>query len=367
MEPTPAELKGMHTIEPVVAFVPMDAALAATFYAELGLEPGAPLRSLAAIDKDDLLEARSNMKLGGVALNAAAKGKVVTAWRVSRVALGVEKSTEVQVGDAELTRKLNEKKLEVLAIQAQAAATTATRPDGASTDCTVGQVNLAEVLDQTLTGSIPMLSDEEIQKCHNRFTAITEGKCPKEQKPTDQQLTALMFLLLKVLNLYADFAIFGPHGNRLRRKLMLSGLVPAGDGTYKRVELRGPPDIATWAAAFLVLRAALLMIGAASMAALDKYYDRVIRLAREYGSEVWMLLYQCDVRMRLEEMPSMRRDILEEVEDIHKAEEFIRTTHHVHGIWSGSGRRTRSPTSFGAMSLKSRPRRSSSRSRRRTT
>ena len=100
---------------------------------------------------------------------------------------------------------------------------------------------------------------------------------------------------------------------------MLSGLVPCGDGTYKRVELRGPPDIATWAAAFLVLRAALLMIGACSMAALDKYYDRVIRLAREYGPEVWMLLYQCDVRIRLEEMPSMRRDILEEVEDIKKA------------------------------------------------
>ena len=59
-------------------------------------------------------------------------------------------------------------------------------------------------------GSIPLLSDEEIQKCHNRFTAITEGKCPKEQTPTDQQLTALMFLLLKVLNLYADFATFGP-------------------------------------------------------------------------------------------------------------------------------------------------------------
>ena len=84
MDPTPAELQAMRTIEAVVAFVPMDAALAATFYAELGLEPAAPLRSLAAIEKEDLVEARSKMKLGDVALNAAAKGKVVTAWPVSR-------------------------------------------------------------------------------------------------------------------------------------------------------------------------------------------------------------------------------------------------------------------------------------------
>ena len=41
-----------------------------------------------------------------------------------------------------------------------------------------------------------------------------------------------MFLLVRVLNLYADFAIFGPRGNRLRRKLTLTGLVPAGDGSY---------------------------------------------------------------------------------------------------------------------------------------
>ena len=51
----------MKTVEAVVAFVPMAAALAASFYKELGLEPGAPLRSLAAIDKEDLLEARAKM------------------------------------------------------------------------------------------------------------------------------------------------------------------------------------------------------------------------------------------------------------------------------------------------------------------
>ena len=125
-------------------------------------------------------------------MSATAKGKVVTAWRISRVATGLEKSTSAINEEAELTRKLNEKKLEVLKVQAEVA-TTSTGQSSGTNDPTVGQVNLAEVLDQTLTGTIPMLSDAEIQQCHSRFQAITEGKCPKEQKPTDQQLTALMF------------------------------------------------------------------------------------------------------------------------------------------------------------------------------
>ena len=137
MEPSALELKEMTKVSDIVAFVPMAAPLAATFYKELDIEPGAPLRSLAAIEKEDLLEDRTNMKVEGAALPATAKGKVATAWRVSRVAMGLEKSTAVEVDDAEMARELNQNKLEVLAVQAKAAATPASRTDGASSDCTV--------------------------------------------------------------------------------------------------------------------------------------------------------------------------------------------------------------------------------------
>ena len=59
--------------------------------------------------------------------------------------------------------------------------------------------------------------------------------------------------------------------------------------------------------------------GAASVSAVDRYYDCALRLAQGYGTDVWYLLYQCDMRMRLEEMPSMRLDILDEVEEIKRA------------------------------------------------
>ena len=65
MEPSGAELKEMTKVSDIVAFVPMAAPLAATFYKELDIDPGAPLRSLAAIKKEDLLEARTNMKVEG--------------------------------------------------------------------------------------------------------------------------------------------------------------------------------------------------------------------------------------------------------------------------------------------------------------
>ena len=123
MEPSATELKAMTKVEDIVAFVPMAEALATTFYKELDIDPGAPLRSLAAIEKEDLLEARANMKVDGASLSATAKGKVVTAWRISRVATGLEKSTSTINEEADLTRKLNEKKLEVLKVQAEVAST----------------------------------------------------------------------------------------------------------------------------------------------------------------------------------------------------------------------------------------------------
>ena len=40
-------------------------------------------------------------------------------------------------------------------------------------------------------------------------------------------------------------AVFGPNAKRLRRKLAFSGLVIAEDGSFQRIEIRGPPSFPT--------------------------------------------------------------------------------------------------------------------------
>jgi len=49
------------------------------------------------------------------------------------------------------------------------------------------------------------------------------------------------------------------------------------------------------------------MIGIASVSALDCYYEHVKRLHAMFGSDLWLLLYQTDMRMRMEQWERIRR------------------------------------------------------------
>ena len=99
----------------------------------------------------------------------------------------------------------------------------------------------------------------------------------------------------------------------------MSGLIMAADGTFTRIELKGPPDFDAWLACFRVYRAAMIMLSAIGVADLDRYIDRITQLLRDYGACVWHLLYQADVRMRREEIPTIRRILTAERNAIIKA------------------------------------------------
>ena len=68
-----------------------------------------------------------------------------------------------------------------------------------------------------------------------------------EIEPTQDQLSAIHQLVKNGITPYVDFSIFGAHGRRLLRKLtFISYQFNVPDGTWKRMELRGPPDFNTW-------------------------------------------------------------------------------------------------------------------------
>ena len=216
--------------------------------------------------------------------------------------------------------ELEIKKVEVLKIQADTALK-ATTGAAASTDAPASgtMIQLSEVLDQLSKVSCPMLSLAELSKAQAVYEQRMEGKCPKDEAPTDIQISATMFCLRQSWNVFADFAIYGPHQHRMMRKLLLSGLVPAGDGTYRRIELKGPPDFHIWKKAFKVYRNNMIMIEAVGVNQLDRYLQIMSKFYSDYGACVWLLLYQADVRMRYEEMPTIRRELAEEAEKIKKA------------------------------------------------
>ena len=183
---------------------------------------------------------------------------------------------------------------------------------------TVGQVSLAETLDQTLTGTIPVLSQAELIAAHDVYEVLMEGPCLKDERPSDHQITAVFFMLGTDLNVFADLAIFGPHHIRIQRKLALSGLIPVAGGGFRRIEFKGPPDVGVWTVSFTVFRNTLLMGKAVGLSPMERYVKKIHGYVQKYGTKVWHLLYQADVRMRLEELPTIRRELVKEAEAVRK-------------------------------------------------
>ena len=95
--------------------------------------------------------------------------------------------------------------------------------------------------------------------------------------------------------------------------------MPSSSGSFRRVEIRGPPDIHVWTAHFTVYRNLGIMLNIAGVLAFDDYIAKIWRFLRDYGTVVWHLLYQAEARFRLEELPEIRRRLKKEKEEVEKA------------------------------------------------
>ena len=104
-----------------------------------------------------------------------------------------------------------------------------------------------------------------------------------------------------------DFAVFGPHGLRLLRKLTISSFAMNASGEWQRRELPGPPSYEGWFEIFRVFRTTFLLLGAASAERLDSYCEHIRSLHSRFGSECWGLIYMADVHMRSEQFERIRR------------------------------------------------------------
>ena len=63
-----------------------------------------------------------------------------------------------------------------------------------------------------------------------------------------------------------------------------------------------------WTCFFVVFRNSLLTAKAVGINPLERHIKKFHGYVKKCGTKVWHLLYQADVRMRLEEMPSVRCD-----------------------------------------------------------
>ena len=132
---------------------------------------------------------------------------------------------------------------------------------------------------------------------------------PKDSEPTAEQVSSLLHLINQGHPPYADFAIFGPYGHRLYKKIKLSGVTIGRDGTLKSVELHGPANIGLWLQSYQVLVNTLVMLDTVDLGTLLTYKEKIEKFHDRYGEKICAILYQADVRCRLELMERTKRQL----------------------------------------------------------
>ena len=177
-----------------------------------------------------------------------------------------------------------------------------------------GLIKLSQVIDQTEDDEISRMDDDDITKAYSCYYNRFGDMPPNEEEPTAEQLAGVSHLMKVQRPPYVNMAIFGPHGYRITRRLKLAGLKIGRDGEMRTIEIEGPPTIDDWVHCFKVLRTILIMLDQVDVAALDAYQALITKYARTYGKDVWLIIYQADVRCRLENFERIRRRLLSEQE-----------------------------------------------------
>ena len=210
---------------------------------------------------------------------------------------------------------------------------------------------ISEVLDQIDDTAYVPLAPAVVAQMREFHRAVTGGDPPEHERPSAEQLSALAHRINSGKAPYVDFAVFGPYGRRQAKLLKFTAQVFVHGELVTR-QLRGPGAHQGWRASWGVFRSAMIMLNAASPAALDRYARGIEELVTLYP-QAWGVISVADETMRSE-----RWDIMMESTPVdYKWEDVIRdsafgfdttTAHwwymHVLGPLAGGARQNPSMT-----------------------
>lgn len=89
--------------------------------------------------------------------------------------------------------------------------------------------------------------------------------------------------------------------------MKMRGMRFAANGGIMPVEMHGPMDYESWRECYVVFRTGAIMLEEMSPSRLDNYEKLVRRYSERYGKQCWPIIYQADVRARLEQVERIRR------------------------------------------------------------
>ena len=303
-DPTDTELASLNTIDQVAIFAQLDGAendvrtARGSLLQLLGFTAGARLAALGMISEADV--------------DAA-----LAAWKIPTVIDGDghvtsrRDPTMAELGKAKLIARICRQKIGI------GVSTTGVPTTALASSVAARKIKLSQVLSQVNDTEIDVLTEPQLVGMYARYEHLFgKGQRPHpSREPSVEQLTAIHGLIRSGQNPYVDFAIFGPFATRLKKRLKFQGLTLSKDGELIQTELHGPQNFATWKASFEVYYNALIMADAVDLGSVLDYLSRIERFHDRFGEKAWALLYQADVRARLEELPRVKMQLAREHAD----------------------------------------------------
>ena len=104
----------------------------------------------------------------------------------------------------------------------------------------INTVAFNETVRQGSSTKVRMISLAKMREGKARYKAV-EGAFPrKDEMPTREQASAFLALIEERESVSVDFAIFGPHGDRLIKMRKFDTMVQGADGRMQKVAMLGP-------------------------------------------------------------------------------------------------------------------------------
>lgn len=181
------------------------------------------------------------------------------------------------------------------------------------------KIKVNQILDQMDDSELDILPQRQLDEAFQLFRSRMGSDPLKEHEPSPEQITAMYNkVVIQGDSPYADFSVLTPFGRRSQKQMKAKGFMLQEDGSWKQLEIPGPPSFEAWQACWQIYKTALLMLQypssgstAASKevmtwAALEEYHNRIFKLHKTYP-ECWHLLVAAEDRCRCEHLERTRR------------------------------------------------------------
>ena len=260
---------------------------------ELGEEEIPSMEVLAAVEVDDIKHVLSALQV--TALKRTRVNLLFNAIR-AKFLLPLQDYTKAEVEKPKETDKGGEFNLDAIDALLKASRSRAT--DGAS-------VSVAHVLDQTSNEQLAPLPADEIDKLRGTLHAKLDGEPLESEAFTDAQLTAFKKRVDGGGSPACDYAVMGPFGNRMEKKMKFTATFKDTTGQERTLEVSGPDTLDTWEQCHQVFRNLCLACGVAKTSTLDNYKARFKERCSEYAGQ-WGLAMAAEQTCRLELWPRLK-------------------------------------------------------------